>query len=129
MKYREIGRSGVRVSEIGFGGAGAGLRNYLRRWDPSREEKSKLVEQAVRRAVELGITVVQFQYNLMYQHVSDWHSDTGVIRQAEEQGMGVILMRPLTSRVFQRLVANAFPRSMCWMWGGCCSMMCSRIPM
>jgi len=45
----------------------------------------------------------------MYQHPSDWHNDTGVIRQAKEQGMGVILMRPLTSGVFQRLMAEAFP--------------------
>ena len=45
----------------------------------------------------------------MYQHVSDWHNNTGVIRQAEEQGMGIILMRPLTSGVFQRLMADAFP--------------------
>jgi hypothetical protein len=29
----------------------------------------------------------------MYQHPSDWHNNTGVIRQAEEQGMGIILMR------------------------------------
>ena len=29
-----------------------------------------------------------------------------VIRQAEEQGMGIILMRPLTSGVFQRLMAG-----------------------
>ena len=45
----------------------------------------------------------------MYQHVSDWHNNTGVIRQAKEQGMGIILMRPLTSGVFQRLMAEAFP--------------------
>jgi predicted aldo/keto reductase-like oxidoreductase len=32
-----------------------------------------------------------------------------VIRQAEEEGMGVIVMRPLTSGVFQRLMAEAFP--------------------
>ena len=44
----------------------------------------------------------------MYQHPSDWHNNTGVIRQAEEQGMGVILMRPLTSGVFQRLIAEAW---------------------
>ena len=31
-----------------------------------------------------------------------------VIRQAKEQEMGVILMRPLTSGVFQRLMAEAF---------------------
>ena len=45
----------------------------------------------------------------MYQHPSDWHNNTGVIRQAEEQEMGVILMRPLTSGVFQRLMAETFP--------------------
>ena len=45
----------------------------------------------------------------MYQHPSDWHNNQGVIRQAEEQGMGIILMRPLTSGVFQRLMAQAFP--------------------
>jgi len=51
----------------------------------------------------------------MYQHVSDWHNDTGVIRQADEQGMGIILMRVSTrcgswnSGVFQRLMAEAFP--------------------
>jgi hypothetical protein len=32
-----------------------------------------------------------------------------VIRQAKEQEMGVILMRHLTSGVFQRLMAEAFP--------------------
>ena len=55
MHYRILGRTRARVSEIGFGGAGAGLRNYLRRWDPSQEEQSELVEQAIQRAVELGI--------------------------------------------------------------------------
>jgi predicted aldo/keto reductase-like oxidoreductase len=45
----------------------------------------------------------------MYQHPSDWHNNQGIIRQAEEQGMGIILMRPLTSGVFQRLMAEAFP--------------------
>ena len=44
----------------------------------------------------------------MYQHPSDWHNNTGMIRQAEEQEMGVILMRPLTSGVFQRLMADAW---------------------
>jgi aryl-alcohol dehydrogenase-like predicted oxidoreductase len=52
---------------------------------------------------------MQIRFNLMYQHPSDWHNNTGVIRQADEQGMGIILMRPLTSGVFQRLMADAFP--------------------
>ena len=34
----------------------------------------------------------------MYQHPSDWHNNTGVL-----------LMRPLTSGVFQRLMADVFP--------------------
>jgi predicted aldo/keto reductase-like oxidoreductase len=45
----------------------------------------------------------------MYQHSSDWHNNTGVIRDALARGMGVILMCPLTSGVFQRLMAVAFP--------------------
>ncbi len=45
----------------------------------------------------------------MFQRPSDWHNNQGIIRQAEEQGMGVILMRPLTSGVFQRLMTEAFP--------------------
>jgi hypothetical protein len=44
----------------------------------------------------------------MYQHPSDWHNDTGIIRQAEEQGKRIILMRPLTSGVFSRRVAEAW---------------------
>ena len=52
----------------------------------------------------------------MYQHVSDWHNNTGVIRQAEEQGMGIILMRvsarcgSWTSGVLQRLMAGGGSR-------------------
>jgi hypothetical protein len=48
----------------------------------------------------------------MYQRPSDWHNNTGVIRQADDQGMGIILMRvstrcgSLTSGVFRRLMAG-----------------------
>jgi len=33
-----------------------------------------------------------------------------VIRLADKQGMGIILMRPLTSGVFQRLITQTFPQ-------------------
>jgi predicted aldo/keto reductase-like oxidoreductase len=46
----------------------------------------------------------------MYQHPSDWETGESVIRQADAQGMGIGLMRPLTSGVFQRLMAEAFPQ-------------------
>ena len=49
------------------------------------------------------------RYNLMYRHPSDWHNDEGIIRQADVQGIGIVLMRPLTSGVFQRLMAQDFP--------------------
>jgi hypothetical protein len=45
-----------------------------------------------------------------FHHSSDWHNDEGIIRQADAQGMGIVLMRPLTSGVFQRLMARTFPQ-------------------
>ncbi len=52
---------------------------------------------------------MQIRYNLMFQHPSDFENDEGVIRQADAQGMGIVLMRPLTSGVFQRLMQQACP--------------------
>ena len=52
---------------------------------------------------------MQIRYSLMYQHPSDFENNEGVIRQADAQGMGIILMRPLTSGVFQRLMKQTFP--------------------
>jgi hypothetical protein len=55
MEYRVLGRTGLRVSEIGFGGAPAGLRNYLGVWEPEDEASSRQIEAAIARAVALGI--------------------------------------------------------------------------
>ena len=44
------------VSEIGFGGAPAGLANYLHTWDPASDAAADQIVQTVRRAVELGVT-------------------------------------------------------------------------
>lgn len=44
----------------------------------------------------------------MYQHLGDWQNNTGVIRQTEAPGRGIILMRPLTSGILQRLMAEVF---------------------
>lgn len=56
MRYRKLGRTGVEVSEIGFGGAGAGLRNYIVEWDVTQAEQAQTAERAIERAVELGVT-------------------------------------------------------------------------
>ena len=56
MRARRLGRTGLTVSEIGFGGAPAGLANYLDSWDPASDEAAERIVQTVRRAVELGVT-------------------------------------------------------------------------
>jgi aryl-alcohol dehydrogenase-like predicted oxidoreductase len=230
MQYRTLGRTGLRVSEVGVGGAQFGLTNYMGRWDAMSQEAERATTATIHRALELGynyfdtapgygdgrseemvgnalkghrddvviatkvsdgqwapdairssveaslrrlrtdvIDVIQFhdgwyhpdqvdqilrgggletfqrlkeegkvrfigftcegpsggvealiatgafdvmqtRFNLMYQHPSDWESDQGIIRQADAQDMGIVLMRPMTSGVFQRLMARTFPQ-------------------
>jgi hypothetical protein len=55
MHYRQLGRTGLQISEIGFGGAPAGLRNYLGKWDPDQEQAERSISDAVAEAVALGI--------------------------------------------------------------------------
>ena len=230
MRYRTLGRTRLKVSEIGVGGAQFGLTNYMGRWDAFTEEAQRGTTTTIHRALELGynyfdtapgygdgrseemmgnalkghrdhaiiatkvsvgewtpdkirksveaslrrlqvdvIDVIQFhggwypsehvdvilrgggldtflrlkeegkarfigfttegpsggveelmatgafdtiqvRYNLLYQHPSDFMTNEGAIRQAEALGMGIILMRPMTSGVFQSLMARAFPQ-------------------
>lgn len=53
MQYRTLGRTGERVSELGFGGTGVGMKNYLSDWDPDQQAEASI--EAVARAVELGV--------------------------------------------------------------------------
>lgn len=55
MKYSVLGKTGRKVSRIGFGGAVAGLKNYLHSYDPESEESVKSVIAAIDKALELGI--------------------------------------------------------------------------
>ncbi len=55
MHYRPLGRTGLQISEIGFGGAPAGLRNYLGIWDPDQEQAELSITGAVAEAVAQGI--------------------------------------------------------------------------
>ena len=230
MQYRTLGRTGLRVSEVGVGSAQFGLTNYMGQWDAFSDKAQQATTATVHRALELGYTyfdtapgygngrseemvgnalrgrrdqvtiatkvsggqwspdairqsvqaslrrlqtdvidviqfhggwyheaevdailkeggldtflqlkdegvvryigftaegpsagvealiatgafdVMQVRYNLMYQHPSDWENNEGIIRQADAQGMGIVLMRPVTSGVFQRLMAQAFPQ-------------------
>src|SRR5436309_1484960 len=55
MQFRVLGRTGLRVSEVGFGGAPAGIPQYLEAWDPSAPAERGSVVRAVRRGLELGL--------------------------------------------------------------------------
>ena len=55
MEYATLGKTGRKVSRIGFGGAVAGLKNYLHPYDPASEESIQGVIAAIGKALELGI--------------------------------------------------------------------------
>lgn len=56
MEYVTLGRTGRQVSRLGFGGATAGLKNYLHEFDPAKKEDREGVLAALHRALELGVT-------------------------------------------------------------------------
>jgi len=55
MEYAPFGKTGVTVSRIGFGGAPAGLKNYLDDFDPDAEADRNQILNAVDAALEAGI--------------------------------------------------------------------------
>ncbi|MEI6501090.1 MAG: aldo/keto reductase [Armatimonadota bacterium] len=55
MQYRTLGRTGLRVSQIGFGGAVVGIPNYLEAWDPHDPGCRQTVTTALHRALDLGL--------------------------------------------------------------------------
>jgi uncharacterized protein len=55
MQYHPLGRTGMQISAISFGGAPAGLRNYLGPWEPEQEDAEQRIAAAIHKAVELGI--------------------------------------------------------------------------
>lgn len=56
METRQFGRTGVTVSRLGFGGAPAGLTNYLQRYAPTDASHAARMIAAIECAVEAGIT-------------------------------------------------------------------------
>ena len=41
MQYRLLGRTGLRVSEVGCGGAPIGIPNYNEVWDPHGDAETR----------------------------------------------------------------------------------------
>jgi aryl-alcohol dehydrogenase-like predicted oxidoreductase len=56
MESTQLGKINATVSRLGFGGAPAGLTNYLGQYQPANPEQRAQVIAALQRAVELGIT-------------------------------------------------------------------------
>ena len=56
METTQLGRTGVTVSRLGFGGAPAGLANYLNPYSPEDKQQREQVIAAIHKAVELGVT-------------------------------------------------------------------------
>jgi aryl-alcohol dehydrogenase-like predicted oxidoreductase len=58
MQYRTLGRTGLRVSEIGFGGAQVGIPNYMETWEPRGEREQETILAALNRGLDLGLNYV-----------------------------------------------------------------------
>jgi hypothetical protein len=56
MEYTTFGKTGRTVSRLGFGGATAGLKNYVRAFDPDDRSEQEKIIAAIHRALELGVT-------------------------------------------------------------------------
>lgn len=227
MQYRTLGRTDLRVSEIGFGGAVVGIPNYIERWDPKDAGCRRSVVEALHKALDLGLNyldtapgygdgigeeimgevigerraecivatkcgsrdpagirqscedslrrlktdvvdvyqfhggwydpddvaailerggldtfqqlrdegkvrflgftaeaptggasqltetgefdVVQLRYNLTHQHAADYINGRGVMMDADAKGMGIVIMRPVTSGIFPKLMRAVCP--------------------
>jgi aryl-alcohol dehydrogenase-like predicted oxidoreductase len=55
LQYRTLGRTGLKVSEIGFGGAPAGITGYIEAWDSAAAAERDSVVRSIRRGLDLGL--------------------------------------------------------------------------
>jgi uncharacterized protein len=56
LEYVSLGSTGRKVSRLGFGGAPVGLKDYVTRYDPTDKQDRDTAVNAIRLAVDLGIT-------------------------------------------------------------------------
>ncbi|NHN28952.1 aldo/keto reductase [Paenibacillus agricola] len=55
MEYTTLGKTGAIVSRIGYGGAAAGLKNYLHAYDPTDSDDRKHIFESIEAALQGGI--------------------------------------------------------------------------
>ncbi len=102
MKYRKLGRTGIEVSEIGFGGWGIGGG-----WGPKDDESAFL---ALKRAIDLGVNF--FDTALVY---GDGHSEKLIgkaVRKIRENVVIATKVPPKTYRwpvLLNEPISETFP--------------------
>src|SRR5271170_2321370 len=103
MKYRKLGKTGLEVSEIGYGAWGVGGKL----WQGGADEES---HRALRRAIELGINFIDTA--LVY---GDGHSEKPVgkaVREAKHR-VHVATKIPPKNRIWPArpgvAIENVFP--------------------
>jgi len=55
MEHAIFGKTGFNAVRLGFGGAVAGLKNYLQKYDPADAQDARNIRNALNRALEKGI--------------------------------------------------------------------------
>jgi aryl-alcohol dehydrogenase-like predicted oxidoreductase len=95
MQYRVLGRTGLRVSQIGFGGAVIGIPNYIEAWNPQDPVCRKTVVEALDRALDQGLN---------YLDTAESYGD-GV----SEETMGLVIARRRDECVVATKVSSREP--------------------
>src|SRR5947208_13703851 len=103
MQYRTLGRTGIEVSEIGYGAWGIGGKQ----WQVDSDDESI---RALRRAIELGLNFIDTA--LAY---GDGHSETlvGQVVRSEGKQLHVATKVPPKNRIWPAApgsnIADVFP--------------------
>jgi aryl-alcohol dehydrogenase-like predicted oxidoreductase len=107
MEYRRLGKTGLEVSAIAFGGAPAGLTNYLDAYSPAEAAQREQVVQAIVRALELGVTY--FDTALAYGDGESERIYGEARRRAGELGRRMILATktPASQRAYEAVLQSA----------------------
>ncbi|MDR3121600.1 MAG: aldo/keto reductase [Clostridiales bacterium] len=56
MEYTTLGKTGRKVSRLGYGGTVAGLKHYMREFDPEDQKSKETLIEALQTAHQLGVT-------------------------------------------------------------------------
>ena len=74
MEYKTFGKTGQQVSRLGFGGATADLKNYLKPFDPDLPTDREPIIEAIHLALEKGINYCNYFDNVtVHSLILNWY--------------------------------------------------------